>query len=102
MRSTSSLALIFALGCAHTVSTSLQRDQVGTKYARISGYMATRSAAPGGASTEETPGSIRHDVILDEATLATIDPRETCVDLIVRTASGHDEPLDQYAPEFEI
>lgn len=93
---------LFGVGCAHTVSTSLTRAQVGTKYARMSGYLATRSAAPGGAHTETTPGAIRHDVILDEATLAKIDGSETCVDLVLRTDSAHDEPLDQYKPSFEI
>jgi hypothetical protein len=92
-----------AAGCAaHTVSTSVRADQVGTKYARISGYMATRGLAPGGVHTESTPGAIRHDVILDEATLAKIDAREICVDLVLRTSSAHDEPFDQYRPSFEI
>lgn len=99
-------ALVVALllsGCAaHTVSTSIRRDQVGSKYARISGYMATRGAAPGGTHTEETPGSIRHDSILDEAVLASITPQETCIDVVLRTDSTHDEPLDQYQPAFEI
>jgi hypothetical protein len=90
------------LGCAHTVSTTLRHDQIGTKYARISGYLATRSAAPGGTHTEGTPGAIRHDVLLDEATLAKIDGQETCVDLVLRTDSAHDEPVDQYRPSFEI
>jgi hypothetical protein len=94
---------ILLVGCAaHTVSTNLRPDQIGTKYARISGYLATRGAAPGGVHTEETPGSIRHDVILDEAVLAKIDAGETCVDLVLRTDSAHDEPVDQYQPTFEI
>lgn len=94
---------VLLAGCAaHTVSTNLRRDQVGTKYARISGYLATRGAAPGGVHTEETPGAIRHDVILDEAVLAKIDAGETCVDLVLRTDSAHDEPVDQYQPTFEI
>lgn len=54
------------------------------------------------AHTESTPGAIRHDAVLDEATLATIDAGETCVDLVIRTGSAHDEPLDQYGPRFEI
>lgn len=100
------LLALFSLGlagcAAHTVSTTLGYPQVGTKYARISGYMATRGAAPGGTHTEETPGAIRHDAILDEATLAKIDAGETCVDLVLRTGSAHDEPVDQYQPSFEI
>ncbi|MBA3465734.1 MAG: hypothetical protein H0T46_37730 [Deltaproteobacteria bacterium] len=97
------LGLVLCAACAaHSVSTSLRRDQVGSKYARISGYLATRGAAPGGSHMEKTPGAIRHDAILDEATLAKIDAQETCVDLVLRTDSAHDEPLDQYKPTFEI
>src|SRR5688572_7148546 len=97
------LLCLLGAGCAaHTVSTSLPANQIGTKYARISGYMATRGAAPGGKHTELTPGSIRHDVVLDEAVLAKVDAGETCVDLVLRTASAHDEPIDQYSPKFEI
>src|ERR1043165_4168360 len=96
------LVVLVLGGCAvHTVSTNIRQDQIGSKYARISGYMATRGAAPGGTHTEETPGSIRHDSILDEAVLASIDQQETCVDLVLRTDSGHDEPVDQYQPSFE-
>ena len=102
MRGLLLLTLILAGCAAHTVSTNLRRDQIGSKYARISGYMATRGAAPGGKHTEETPGSIRHDSILDEAILAKVDAQETCVDLVLRTASGRDEPVDQYQPSFEI
>jgi len=70
------LVVLVLGGCAvHTVSTSIRQDQIGSKYARISGYMATRGAAPGGKHTEETPGSIRHDSILDEAVLASVTPQ---------------------------
>src|SRR5689334_18623760 len=96
------IALVLAGCAAHTVSTSTRRDQIGSKYARISGYMATRGAAPGGTHTEVTPGSIRHDSILDEAVLASVTPQETCIDLVLRTDSLHDEPIDQYQPKFEI
>lgn len=102
MRLASIGAVMVLGGCAHTVSTDLRVDQIGTKYARMSGYLATRSAAPGGAHAEQTPGDIRHDVLLDEATLASLTPSETCVDLVLRTASEHDEPVDQYQPTFEI
>jgi len=89
-------------GCGHTAGIGLRRDQIGTKYARITAYFATRGAAPGGTHTEETPGNIRHDVIIDEATLASISPGETCVALVVRSDSSHDEPLQQLNPTFTI
>jgi hypothetical protein len=87
-------------GCLHTVSVAIRRDQIGTKYARMSGYLSTRSVAPGGTHRETVPGTIRHDVLLDEATLAKVDAQETCVDLVFRTDSVHDEPIDQLKPTF--
>ncbi len=92
-----------ALGaCGHTAGIGIRGDQVGTKYATITAYFATRSAAPGGTSTEGTPGNIRHDAVIDEATLASVSATETCVDVVVRTDSVHDEPLQQLAPTFTI
>ncbi len=96
MTKTRWLILTALPGCMHTVTTSLRPDQVGTRYATMSAYMATRSAAPGGTWTEQTPGAIRHDAILDDATLAKIDGGETCVDVTLRTEVAHDEPLSQY------
>ncbi len=97
------LASLTVAGCARTrVETTIRPDLVGTKYARVTGYMATRAAAPGGRHTEETPGDIRHDVIRDEATLARVTPTETCADVVIRTARVHDEPLEQLAPTFEV
>ncbi len=100
------VAVVLVVGagaCSRTrVETTIRPDLIGSKYARITGYMATRGAAPGGRHTEETPGDIQHDVIRDEATLARVTPSETCVDVVVRTARVHDEPLEQLVPTFEI
>jgi hypothetical protein len=97
------LVVVCAGACARTrVETTIRPDLVGTKYARVTGYMATRAAAPGGRHTEETPGDIQHDVLRDEATLARVSPSETCVDVVIRTARVHDEPLEQLKPTFEI
>ena len=91
------------VGCAATrVETTLRPDLVGSKYARITGYMATRAAAPGGRHTEETPGDVGHDSIRDEATLMMLTPTETCADVVVRTHREHDEPLEQLAPTFQV
>lgn len=90
------------LGCGNaTLGTSLRPEQVGTKYARVSGYMQTSSLAPGGTWTEETPGDIRHDVVLDEASLVKV-AGETCVEVVTRTDSARDEPLEQMKPTFTI
>jgi len=87
-------------GCGHTIETKLRADQVGTKYARVTGYMQT-SALSAGGTAEETPAPIRHDVILDEASLVKITG-ETCVESIVRTASVYGEPLAQLSPTFVL
>jgi hypothetical protein len=98
-----SLAALCLLGCARTrVETNIRPDLVGTKYARITGYMATRGAAPGGRSTEETPGDIGHDAIRDEATLMKLTPSETCAEVVIRTDRAHDEPIEQLVPTFEF
>ncbi len=95
--------LVATAACSRTrVEGTLRPDLVGSKYARLTGYMATRGAAPGGRHTEEVPGAIEHDVIRDEATLARVAPSETCVDLVVRTTSQYDEPFDQLSPLMEI
>ena len=96
------LAALIASGCGHTAGIAIRGDQDGTKYATITAYFATRSAAPGGTHTETTPANIRHDAILDEATLAMVSASETCVDLVVRTDSTYDEPLQQLGPTFTI
>lgn len=94
------LAILLLSACAHTISRDIRTDQLGTKYARISGYLRTSGAAPGGAVEEQTPGHIRHDVLLDEATLMSIANGEACVNLVMRTASQRDEPIEQYNPTF--
>jgi hypothetical protein len=96
-------SLVTVAACARArVETTIRPDLIGSKYARVTGYMATRAAAPGGRHTEEVPGDIQHDVIRDEATLARVTPSETCVDVVVRTARAHDEPIEQLTPTLEI
>jgi hypothetical protein len=62
---------------------TLRRDLVGSKY-------------------EETPGQVRHDSILDEATLTGLSSSETCVDVVVRTHASDDEPLQQLSPTMSV
>jgi hypothetical protein len=103
MKPISCLFAILLAGCATvSVGTQISPAQIGTKYARLSGYMATRGAAPGGRHTEEMPHGVRHDALIDEATLASVQQSETCVDVVVRTSIDHDEPLEQYETKFEF
>lgn len=89
--------------CARTrVETTIRPDLIGTKYARVAGYMATRAAAPGGRATETTQGDVQHDAIRDEATLVRVTPTETCAEVVIRTERGRDEPLEALSPTFEI
>jgi hypothetical protein len=97
------LFLIVVAGCAGPkVSRSITAAQVGTKYARLTGYFATAKAAPGGRHEEDVPGHLQHDIVLDEATLMSQAPAETCIAVVVRTESQHDEPLEQLSPGCEI
>jgi hypothetical protein len=97
------LALVVLAACAGPkVSRSITSAQVGTKYARLTGYFATAKAAPGGRHEEGVPGHLQHDIVLDEATLMSQAPAETCIAVVVRTESQHDEPLEQLSPGCEI
>lgn len=84
---------VLGVGCASSVrETSLSRAQIGSKYARQTGYFAACGTT---CIEEKTRGGIRHDAILDEITLARVTPQETCFDVIVRTDESNDEPLTE-------
>jgi hypothetical protein len=98
-----SLGAAALLACAGPkVSRSISAEQVGTKYARLTGYFATAKAAPGGRHEEGVPGHLQHAIILDEATLMRQMPGESCVAVVVRTESQYDEPLEQLGPSCEV
>jgi hypothetical protein len=104
MRVTTLLSvLMFLPGCAGpTVSRTIGADHVGTRYARLTGYFATAQAAPGGRHEEDVPGHLQHDIVLDEATLTTLTTSETCFDVIVRSESQYDEPMEQLMPTCKV
>ena len=82
--------------CATTAKqVALHSSHVGTRYARQTAYFAACGTI---CAEEQTTASIRHEVIRDEATLMSMGPAESCIDIVVRTASGHDEPFDQLEP----
>jgi hypothetical protein len=89
-----------AFACRQTISNTISPAQVGTKYARLTGYFATRGV--GDHHLEDVPGSIRHDAIRDEVTLASVTPTEVCFDAVLRTAADDDEPFDQLSPRCEV
>lgn len=94
------LLLLVVGACASAVrETTLSHANVGSKYARQTGYFAACGAK---CIEEETEGGIRHDAILDEIVLAKIDPQETCFDVTLRTEEGHDEPLTELSASCEI
>lgn len=88
-----------SLSCMPQVERTIPANKIGTKYARLTGYFGTSNWAPGGRHEESTPGQIRHDRIRDEATLMRMADGETCVAVMIRTESKHDEPLEQLAPK---
>jgi hypothetical protein len=98
-----SVALGLAAACAGPkVSRGITAAQIGTKYARLTGYFATAKAAPGGRHEEGVPGHLQHDIILDQATLMKRVAAETCIAVVVRTESQHDEPLEQLSPSCSV
>lgn len=91
---------VLGLGCASSLrETELSRAQIGSKYARQTGYF---NACGAKCIEEETAGGIRHDAILDEVVLARIDTQETCFDVVIRTAEGRDEPLTELSASCNI
>jgi hypothetical protein len=104
MRTLTSLALAFALttttSCASSArETTLARANVGTKYARQTGYFASCGTR---CDEERTHGGIRHDAILDEISLASVTPQETCFDVQLRSEESKDEPLTEVHAECSI
>jgi hypothetical protein len=92
--------IMLGVGCASSLrETSLSRGNVGTKYARQTGYFAACGTM---CSEEETRGGIRHDVILDEIMLAQISNSETCFDVMLRTEEGRDEPFTELSASCVI
>jgi hypothetical protein len=83
--------LLLIVGCASAArETTLTRANIGTKYARQIGYFAACGTK---CLEEETDGGIRHDVIVDEISLAKVDPNETCFDVTIRSEESKDEPF---------
>ena len=94
------LLLLVITACASSVrETTLSRANVGSKYARQTGYFAACGTK---CLEEETEGGIRHDSILDEIVLAKIDQQETCFDVTLRTEESHDEPLTELSASCDI
>ncbi|MBS1119029.1 MAG: hypothetical protein H6Q90_1257 [Deltaproteobacteria bacterium] len=94
------LLVCVALGCASsTRQTTLSRANIGTKYARQTGYFASCGTR---CDEEQTRGGIRHDVILDEIVLAKVTPQETCFDVTLRTEESKDEPFTELHAECEM
>jgi hypothetical protein len=94
------LLSVAVVGCASSVrEASLAKANIGTKYARQTGYFAACGAK---CVDEKTRGGIRHDAIIDEVVLAKVDANETCFEVIVRTEESKDEPFTELGAECEI
>jgi len=89
---------IMLMACpAPIIQRSIQTSWVGTPKARLTGYFARDPD-----HNETVPGQVPHDTVLDEATLSLTTADATCVDVVVRSWAGEDEPLDQLRPVFKI
>jgi hypothetical protein len=94
------LLLVVVAACASSVrNATLSRTNIGSKYARQTGYFAACGAR---CDEETTRGGIRHDAILDEIVLAKVDQQETCFDVVLRTEESKDEPLTELDAQCEI
>jgi hypothetical protein len=52
-----------------------------------------------GAKTEETPSTVKPDVVADEALIKKLTASEVCFDLVIRTALAIDAPLASWRVE---
>ena len=86
------LTTLLGFACNHTVSRTIDEDKIGTKYAQLEGYFQAADMV------EDVPGSIRHEAVIDEATLTRVSEGETCMDVVIRTSRTTDEPLSQQQP----
>jgi hypothetical protein len=91
--------VLLATSCAYKKSgeRAVSDEQIGTDYAKLSGYMTSKNAFE-----EETPADIRHSVIIDDATLTAVGESQTCFDTTVRTGSRVDEPIQQLDPRCRV
>ncbi|MBK8168787.1 MAG: hypothetical protein IPK60_00405 [Sandaracinaceae bacterium] len=98
--STSKAALTLAacaltlVACGHRRALrTIPAQWVGTSYAQIVSYFDL-----GHGAQEASPPDIPHDVLRDEATLSELDDEHMCVDVVIRTASYEDEPIELLSP----
>jgi len=91
-------SLVGATGCLPAViKRTIQPAWVGTPKARLTGYFAQNPD-----HQEWVFGSVSHDAVLDEATLAVTEANNTCFDLVIRTGSKWDEPIEQLHPTCKV
>ena len=82
------ILLIVIAACASSVrNATLSRSNIGSKYARQTGYFAACGAR---CDEETTRGGIRHDAILDEIVLAKVDDRASSADGLVAASATYD------------
>ena len=87
--------LVLVVGCSYRErSRAIHPTELGSPAAVITNYLSAPIRA--GSPTEDTPGGVSREAIVDEARLETVAPAEACVTLVERTHVDLDMPLSDW------
>lgn len=87
--------LVLVVGCSYRErSRAIHPSDVGSMAAVITNYLSAPRRF--GSPTEDTPGGISREAIVDEAHLEAVTPGHACVLLVERTHVDLDMPLSDW------
>jgi hypothetical protein len=87
--------LVLVVGCGYRErSRAIHPAELGSPAAVITNYLSAPIRA--GSPTEDTPGGVSREAIVDEARLDLVAPAEACVTLVERTHVDLDMPLSDW------
>ena len=86
--------LVFAACAGKARYFSVEPKDLGSPRAKATAYF--------GGHKEMVPPELPHDIVLDEATLMASADGAVCMDVILRTFVGFDEPIDRLEPWCKV
>jgi len=87
--------VVLVVGCSYRErSRTIHPGELGSPAATITNYLSAPVRA--GSPTEDTPGGVSREAIVDEARLEAATPGQVCVSLVERTHVDLDMPLSDW------
>jgi hypothetical protein len=87
--------LVLVVGCGYRErSRAIHPTELGSMSAVITNYLSAPRRF--GSPTEDTPGGVSREAIVDEARLDVVTPGQACVTLVERTHVDLDMPLSDW------